>query len=165
MVALAKQKPQGCKTSRRTAEDYDGSEIKRKRPKDYAMAVEMLGAGIAKNKIAQKVGLCWSSVAGIERSEYATIQERRQRLAERCYSAATASIDSAEQRALEGKATALDAKLLSDTWLTLCGEPTATIEVQHSFVALDEFEACPMRDVTPVDYTKAYRRGVVGSSV
>jgi hypothetical protein len=143
--------PRKGRSMQRKATDYDGSEIKRTRPRDYKLAVKMLGSGISKQKIAETLGMAWWTVSGIERSEFTTVQERRQRLAERFYSAATASIDSAEQRALEGKATALDAKLLSDTWLTLCGEPVATIEVQHCFSALDEFGTCSMRDVTPAD--------------
>jgi hypothetical protein len=131
-----------CKTrdTRRTAENYTASEIKVNRPADYKLAVAMLSNGIPKNKIARTLGFAWWTVAAIERAEIQDIRERKRLLAEKCFAAATAAIDSAHERALAGKASAFDAKLLVETWLALQGEAGQFLEPRVTIPALERLE-------------------------
>jgi hypothetical protein len=136
-------------------DDYTGEQTKRKRPKDYRLAVKMLGGGCSKKQIAATLGMAPLTVSAIERREIQTIADRRRYLGGKAFVAASASLDSATERALDGKSSALDAKLLNDTWLSLAGEPTSVVEVHHHFPQLSEFEKLTGGKVIDVESSDA----------
>lgn len=130
---------------------YTGEFIRTNDPDKYTAIISLLARGIAKSVIARDMHAHYYTVSNIEADHFPDVVRAKQLLSKKLFSAVTASIDSAERRAANGKANALDAKLLTEAWLNINGEASSIIEVNHSFAALDEFERPPVRDVTPAE--------------
>jgi len=112
--------------------------------------LQLLTLKVPKMHIKKATRADFYTIGAIERIAFPDINARRQNAADKAYEALTSSIESAQERAAKGLSGALDVKLLSETWLTLCGEASSITEVQHTFAGLDEFSKEPaIRDVTP----------------
>jgi hypothetical protein len=125
------------------AEDFSGETFQREQAREYALALGMLGAGVARGQIAEVLGVARHTVAMVEKLAYGTRQERREYLADKAYRGAAAALDVAHLKAAEGNANAMDAKRLSEAWLLLTGEASGfsedEAEERHAFPQLHEF--------------------------
>lgn len=108
-------------------------------PHRRQQAIELLAKGIPKSVIREALEMDFYTVSAIEREWLPELVHRRKHAADKAYEALTASLDSAQQRAFDGKASAVDAKFLSETWLNLAGEPSAILQVEHVFPQLEQF--------------------------
>lgn len=131
-------------------ESYTLANVETHRAADIKRAIDLLSRGIPKWDIARACKMHFYTVSEIERRYLPDIAQRREHAAAKAYSALTASLDSATERAVKGQASALDAKMLADTYLSLSGEASTIIEVQHSFGGLDEFDRAKVMDAVVV---------------
>lgn len=113
--------------------------------------LKLLALGRPKSEIKKSLKIDHYSIAALEGQYLPDIALKREHAAAKAYAALTASLESAHDRAAKGLAGALDAKLLSETWLTLSGEASSITEVNHVFPGLDEFSPePPIRDVAAI---------------
>lgn len=126
-------------TAGNVRDTYTAERLQVADPHKYEGILELLARGIPKSNIARDMHTHYYIVCNIEARCYPDVVRAKEMLSKKLLSAATASIDSAERRAANGKAGALDAKLLTEAWLNLNGEATQTISVEHSWPALSEF--------------------------
>lgn len=142
--------PEEDVTSGNVRDMYPGTQLQIADPNKYDAIIELLARGIPKSNIARDLGCHYYVICNIEARAFPDVARAKQMLSAKLLSAATASIDSAEKRAANGKAGALDAKLLTEAWLNMNGEATTIIELNHNFSQLNEFNRLSSeRDVTP----------------
>jgi len=109
-------------------------------PEIREMVVDLLMRGTPKSHIVERIGMDFYTICAIELAAFPDIEQRRVNAANKAYTALTASLDSALDRAHKGLATAMDSKMLADAWRDLAGQAGAPINVVHHFPALDEWE-------------------------
>ena len=110
-------------------------------PERVAMIVDMLARSVPYTAIAEGLHMDTRTVLGVARRHCPSLVDARARLQREFYVATTAAVQSATQRAIDGKAGAMDAKLLADAYLTLNGEATQIVEHQFSTPEIDALEA------------------------
>lgn len=149
MLACPDEEEQDSSPQQETSlrDAYTGEQVRANDPERYAKIIELLARGIPKRRIRDELGCNYYTVCAIEQAAFPDVVAAKAMLSRKLLSAATASIDSAEERALAGKASALDAKLLTEAYMNVNGEASATISVEHSWPQLLEFEkGQPLRE-------------------
>lgn len=118
---------------------YTGEHLRAKEPETYAAIVKLLGLGLGKKTIAEKLSVAWETVKAIELSAFPDIASARETLVRKTVHAAFQTLESVQAKAEKGEGSALDFKFLVEAAQTLSGEATSIVQVNHEFPALSEF--------------------------
>lgn len=106
-------------------------------PERRQAAIDLFARGVPLRNICEGLGMDHRTLTAILNNYAPELAQIKSNLQRKFYLATVASVESAHNRANEGKATAIDAKLLADTLLTLHGEAAQISEFR---ITLPEFE-------------------------
>lgn len=102
---------------------YDVTRMRMKHPQLVNLITWLLSLpGMSLEAIAEAAGISWESVAAIQAAGIKPIREFKLRTSERLGLILEAALPGLLKRAAEGKMTALEFKLLTESWLQLSGE-------------------------------------------
>ena len=117
-----------------------------------AMIIDMLNRGLPIVEIEDALNTDCRTIAAVAANFAPELAQAKLNLQRKAYLMTVASMESAFQRAREGKGTALDAKLAGELWLTLQGEATNVQEFRITLPALMEVkDRLAKSDVTVID--------------
>lgn len=111
---------------------YSADDFEREKPDVAAVVRNLLGlALIKKDAIARLCGIAWETVDAIERKHAGSIRDFKARMSGKLAPLLSEGIDQVLQRIRGGECSALDLKLLAETWSLLAGEATVRVEAKE----------------------------------
>lgn len=132
---------------------YTAEQFQRLNPDKYDLVLHLLGCAWSKEHIRTVVGCAWETVDAVSKSPDAAgkIREVSLRIADLCESITEAGLQSLLTKAIAGKLSALDVKLVFEVGQLAKGLPTCITDGSVKHVTLDDFTAAlkQLRDVTP----------------